>query len=373
MNTIYKSLLLVSLLFVISCKADKEETVKTELKQESNNITISKKQFEASGMVNGEIQKKQFSKQIKVNGKIKSPNKSKAIVSSIMSGTIGRIDLMEGQWIKKGQPLFSVTNPVLIDLQEQYLILQSKIEYLKEEQLRKEKLVKENLSPKQEQLLAQSEFQSNQTKYKSVGQKLKMYGVNLNSLSIDNLSSSVTIYSPISGYVSDINALRGQFIDPSTEVVSIDSKSNIYLALNIFERDALLIKNGQNVTFAVSDSASKIYNAKVHLLSPEINDNGMVTVHCNITEVKDLLSGMYATANLILENYESNALPEDAIVKLEGKNHILVLDSKNNEVFNYLPQEIEEGDRNNGYVEVLNSNELLNKSILVKGGYYLVN
>ena len=372
MNIIYKSILLAAIFFVMGCTADKEASPVTESsEQESTIISISKNQFEASGMANGQLEKKRFVKAISVNGKINLPNKSKAIVSSIMSGTIGSINLLEGQWIKKGQPLFTVTNPELIDLQEQYFVLKSKIEYLREEQKRKQQLVNEKLSPKQELLLAQSEYQINQAKFKTVGQKLKMYGVKADNLSIDQMSSSLTIYSPISGYVSGINALRGQYIDPSTEVIVIDNKSNIYLALNVLEQDASLISNGQDISFTVTGS-SEVYNAIIHLISPSVNDNGMVTVHCKIIDAKKLIPGMYATADMILESNEANALPEDAIVQIEGKNYILVQSTKSNEESRYIPTAVELGSINDGYIEIVNESSFENKTLLIKGGYYVV-
>ena len=374
MNTVYKLTILIAILLVLGCKAHNDVAQERDtLVKGSALLTVSKKQFEASGMANGHLQKKQFRKTITVNGQINLPKKSKAIVSSILSGTVGSINLLEGQWIKKGQPLFTVTNPELIDLQEEYLVLQSKIEYLKEEQERKQKLVNENLSPNQEFLLAQSDYQINQAKYKTVGQKLKLYGVDLSSLTIEQLKSSMTIYSPISGYISSINALRGQYIEPSTEVIGIDNKSNIHIELNVLERDAALIHTGQEINFTVTGAASRTYTSAVHLISPLVNDKGMIAIHGDIDDAKGLLPGMYATADVILESYESNALPEDAIVQIEGKDHILILSSNASEGSSFKPYKIEKGAIDNGYIEVQNSDNLIVKTILVNGGYYLVN
>lgn len=373
MNYIYTTLLSAVIIFTIGCTTDNKISIEAETKpQQSTTIMISDQQFESSGMLNGKLSKKHFDKTIIVNGKVSIPSKSKAIVSSIMSGTIGAIDLIEGQWINKNQALFTVTNIELIDLQEEYLILQSKMEYLREEEIRKQKLVAENLIPKQELLLSQSEYLANQAKHKTVAKKLKMYGVDTNNLSINKLNTSLTIYSPISGYVSNINALRGQFINPSTEVLTIENKSMIYLSLNVLERDALLIDKGQNITFSVTGSLTK-YNATVHLISPKVSDKGMMTVHCKITDVKDLIPGMYATAEMTLESYETNALPESAVVQIEGENNILILTSELEAKSNYEPQVIEVGANKNGYLEIKNSDPWLDQTILVKGGYYLVN
>ena len=99
----------------------------------------------------------------------------------------------------------------------------------------------------------------------------------------------------------------------------------------------------------------------------------MIIINCRIDNSKDLFPGKYAAAEIILESIESNALREEAIVQIEGKNYVLTLVPKVNENFKYLPVPIEIGMKHNGYVEVLDDKAIKNKDILVDGAYYLVN
>ena len=375
MNTIYKSLILSATIFlVLSCKSENKSTSENiNESAESARIFVSKKQFDASKMKEGKIENKVFEKTIQVNGQIAIPNKSKAIVSSMIDGTIGSMNIIEGQWVKKSQTLLRVSNPELIDLQEQYLVLQSKTNYLREEQNRKQKLVNENLVGKQELLLAQSDYQSNQAMFNTVSQKLKLYGVNLANITSNNLTSTVAIAAPISGFVTSINAKRGQYINPSTEVMTLASKTSMYLSLNVLERDGAMIHKGQNITFSQTSNPTKKYQATVSLIQPTIDDNGMLIIHCHVKDSEGLLPGMYITANLILDDYESDAVAENAIVQIEGKSNVLIQSSNTEKGYEYLPKIIEVGQISNGFAELKKAKDLQGKTILIEGGYYLTN
>lgn len=370
---IYKIVFAVCIVGSISCKQKMaEQSVEDPVVEESSDIKITSKQFAASGMEHARLELRSFEKSITVNGKIHLPNKSKAIVSSVIEGKVGPMNLVEGQWVKRGQQLFSVVNPKLIDLQEEYLVLQSQIQYLKGEQERKEILVKENLSANKEYLKAQSEYETALVRYQSIGEKLKLYGISVSNLSSSNLAASTIISAPISGYVSHLDVMRGQYVSPTGELLEIESRSHMHLELNVLERDASLIQKGQRINFKVEGKPSEAFAAKVHLINPSINEEGMVVLHCHIDNDKNLLPGMYATADIILEGYDAYAIQEEAVVDLEGKDYVLSLISSDAAGFVYEPVMIERGVAKDGFVEILNVTGLLDKDLLAKGAYYVV-
>lgn len=375
MNTIYKVLTVAVIITVMAaCKSDNVVPADSPIEaNEAGLISVSQKQFDASQMMEGKLEKKNFKKSIRANGQIEIANRSKAVVSSLLGGTAGAINLTIGQWVKKGETLLRISNPELIDLQEQYLVLQSKATYLREEQERLKELVKENLIPKQELLLAQADYQTNRSMFKTVSQKLKLYGVDISALTADNLSSSIRIQSPISGYVTNIGAMQGQFVDPTTELLTITNTAMAYLSLQVLERDGRLIKKGQVISFTVQSDETNKYQATVYLINPSIDESGMLKVHCKLEKSTNLRPGTYVTADLIVDNYEGNAVPEEAIVQIEGKSHIMIRAGKSNNEIKFEPLAVEVGQSEDGYVEIKNSMELKDENILIKGGYYLTN
>lgn len=374
MTTVYKFLILSLAILIIGCKAEQEMLPEEKKVEEVEQLTVTNKQFEASKMKLSQLEQKTFDKKITVNGNIHLPLKNKAIVSSMMSGSIGAFDLVVGQWVKKGQILFTVTNPELIDLQESYLVLESKLNYMKEELIRNEALVQENLTAKKDLYLIKSEFEAGQANFNSIAKKLSLYGIPVKNLTIDNLKSSIAVVAPISGYVSKIDAMRGQFISPATEVMTIDNRSHIHLEIKVLERDASFIKKGQKITFTTQGTPNKNYNAEVYLMDPNIGENGIVNVHCHIiNDETNLLPGMYVSADIVLDSYEATAINEEAIVQIGGLDHILIEQSSNDNEMNFEPVLVKKGMVKNGFVELIDVDNLTNKQILIKGGYYLVN
>lgn len=77
---------------------------------------------------------------------------------------------------------------------------------------------------------------------------------------------------------------------------------------------------------------------------------------------------MYMNAEIELQSALSQSLPEESIVNFEGNNYVFAEISK--QKYEMLPVTV--GTRENGYVQVLNSNELKGKNIVVQNAYTLL-
>jgi cobalt-zinc-cadmium efflux system membrane fusion protein len=61
-------------------------------------------------------------------------------------------------------------------------------------------------------------------------------------------------------------------------------------------------------------------------------------------------------------------LPEESIVNFEGKQYIFLKEQNDS----YTIKEIQTGMKDKGYVQILNTEELQNKSIVINGAYSLL-
>ncbi len=373
MTHIYKYILAFAVITLMSaCKNEIPETSSDSMESEPSGISIDQNQFTSSKFELGKIEQQSFSKVLNTTGSIHIPEKSKAAVSTLMSGTIGTINLIEGQWVSKGQKLFSVTNPELINLQEEYLVANGQLEYLREEYNRQIELSKENLSTKKDLLKAKSELTTTQARYGSLSKKLSLYGINTDNLSINSLVSSLAVTAPISGYVAQINAMQGLYIEPSQSALTLANTSQVYLELSVLEKDALLLKKDQKLTFTLQGNPTKKYKATVYLINKSINEKQMISVNCKIDgDTKQLVPGMYANANIILDDYQANALPETALVKMDETYYALALKKKDNANMAFDKVAMQTGEIQNGYIELLNSESTSNE-YLTKGAYFLI-
>jgi len=376
----YKYIIAIITLLVFSttsCKnEDKMDAEPTEVMpsgEREDIIRITKKQFESSGYELGKPMRTSFDKIIPVSGSIHVPEKNRAKVGTYIDGTVGSINLIEGQWVNKGQTLFTITNPELINIQEGYLLASEELLYKMSERERLEQLLAEKLTTKNELTKVNFEINNLKTRIASLKTRIQLVGMNADDLSNDNLSSTVSILAPMGGYVSNISAMKGQYLETSQSAMDITNTAHKHLELHVLERDINRISNGQKIEFYLQDESMKIYAAEVYMINKMVDDDHMIKVHCHIEKenAKTLIPGMYATAKIVTQSVDLTALPKDAIVEMEGKSFALLLKSSNNDEYLFEKVQLEAGEKNENYVEI-KSIDNLEDQYLTKGAYFII-
>ena len=364
--------ILILSIALASCQENKASEIIQEEEKTDSTIRVENKQFSESNFELGKVVQKSFPSTLNVTGSIHLPEKGQASVSSILNGTVGAVEWLEGQWVKKGAILFSITNPELINLQETYLVTESQLSYLKEEYNRQQKLAAENITTKKDLLKVKSELRTAEAKFNSVKKKLDLYGINTSKLNASNLVSSIAIKAPISGYISEINILRGSYLESTRMALKIANTSQAHLEVLVLEKDAAKLKKGQDIEFVALNSPNKKYKAKINIVNKIIKDNGMVTVQANLDEeaTKDLMPGMFVKAEIVLNNHEHESLPKEALIKLDNDYYALQLLSKDNDGYDFNRIKVDVNDEYNGYISV--NNISASAEYLTKGAYFLI-
>ncbi len=334
-------------------------------------IEITQKQFESSAFMLGKVTDQMFTTEIQALGNIHLPNRNKAIVSAFMGGFVSNINLIPGQYVRKGSRLFTLSNPDYIDLQQAFLESSGLITYLQEEYERQQTLAEEKISAKKNLLKAGSDLSREKAKLASVKEKLRLIGINVDDLTTDNLTSSIGIYAPVSGYISDVQAIPGMFLQPGVTAVEIMDVSHIHLELSVLEKDIPNVKRGQLVKFYTPHQQDKIFEAEVHLIEREIDEDRMMNIHCHLDREtqKELVPGMFVEGSILMDDYTGKALPAEAVVEVD--NAYYVLEKVGEQAYSFERKRVETGHRNDDFVEVL-SGVNASAEYLTKGAYYMI-
>lgn len=111
MTKIYYILFSFGLFFtVLSCgNSESDFTAEVENAGDSH-ITVTQTQFDSSAFELGKAVSLDFPQSIRVFGKSHLPEKNKYVATTMISGIVGSINLIEGQSVRKGQVLFSIQN-----------------------------------------------------------------------------------------------------------------------------------------------------------------------------------------------------------------------------------------------------------------------
>lgn len=278
---------------------------------------------------------------MKANGFLRVPNTNKANATSLFGGIIKTLNVEIGDYVKKGQAIATISNPQFIQLQEEYLTINSGIVFAEQEVTRQRDLNEGNVGAKKNLQSATTELNTLRTRKASLQQQIQLMGINPTSLSNSTLKSSLTVTSPINGIVSNVFAKIGSYVDVSSPIAELVENSALHLDLQVFEKDIPLIKVGQKIDFIVTNSPNKTYTAEVYNIGSSFNSNSKtIAVHSKVIGDKiGLIDGMNITGIVNLDGALSPSVPNEAIVNADGKYYIFLVKEKEEE-----PHEHKEGE-----------------------------
>lgn len=374
---IIKTIGMLVLVLASSCGNSSSEPENSMVIDEHDNKTIevTKAQFEHGSMVIGKLEMKEFPETIEATGIIDVPPQNRAVVSAIMGGYIKNTPLLIGDLVKKGQAVATIENPEFISIQQNYLELKEQLSYLKSEYDRQKTLMAENITSQKSFLKAESEYKTAQARYTGLRKQLKMLHISPSQVENGNITSVVTLYAPISGSVTEMNATRGLYVSPASEILEIIDNDHIHIELSVFEKDIMKVKKDQAIRFTIPEASSEIFDASVHLVGTAITTNRTIKVHGHLEddEKHNFLTGMFVEAKIVISNSEKVSLPNTAIVEMAAKNYVLVLRKQETGNYNFEQVLVDIGMSNEGFTTILNAENFKETDqFLTKGAFNLI-
>ncbi|MCZ2459738.1 MAG: efflux RND transporter periplasmic adaptor subunit [Chitinophagales bacterium] len=363
-------IILINLTLLLFSCGSKQTTDKQNAEPlKENVVTLSSEQYKNAGIEIGNLETKSISSVIRLNGKIDVPPQNTISVSVPLGGYLKSTQLLPGMHINKGEVLAVMEDPQYIQLQQDYLTSKAQFAFNESEYNRQKELNQSKATSDKVYEQAKATYQTQYVLIKSLEQKLKLIGLNPEMITADNISKSIKIYSPITGFVSAVNVNIGKYVNPSDVLFELVNPSDIHLALTVFDKDLAKLAIGQKLYAYTNIHPEKRYPCEIILISKNLTDDNATLVHCHFQQYDNtLLPGMFMNAEIELSGVNTAALPEEAIVRYENKQY--VFEAKGNNEF--IMQEIHPGNSENGFTEVLDADKLSGKNFVTKGAYNLL-
>ncbi len=378
MNTLkIKSLILLfvilSFLFTSCGNKEKAEAPEGHHDQENETIQFTEAQYKTAGIQFGKIEMRSLSGVIPCNGVLDAPPQNLVSVSIPVGGILKTTELLQGMRVKKGQVIAVFEHPDYIQMQQEYIQARAGLEFSEAEYKRQEELNKENVNSRKTVQKSKADYLTLKAQASGLQKKLELMGVPLSQLEKGNIINSITIKSPINGYVTKVNVNIGKFVNPNDIIFEIVDTEHLHAELIVYEKDITKIKAGQVIRFSLSNEKGNERTAKVHLVGREINADRSIRIHGHLdVEDPELLPGMYINGVIETGSNKTASLPEKAIVQNAGKNYIFTRAGKRNE-YEFTPVEISTGISENGYTEVIVPKGFdTNAEIVTNGAYDLL-
>lgn len=371
---IYSIFILICSITVVSCGNGKKEISETPTAMDGL-VMVTRAQFDQAGMELGTMQDKEFPTIVKAAGVIDVPPENRSVVSATMGGYIKSLPFLIGDAVTKGQVLMSIENPEFVTLQQDYMEVHGQLDYLKSEYDRQKTMLSENITSQKSFLKAESEYKTAQAKYNGLRMQLVMLNISPEKVEAGDVTSSVTIFSPISGSITQVNVTKGSYVAPATPIIEIVDNDHIHIELSVFEKDIMKVKKGQKIDFKVPEASPDTFVAEVYLVGTSIGKERTIMVHGHLEddENHNFLTGMFVDASIVTESFLAKALPNESIVNLEDKNYVLALEKEEDGIYYFREMGVKATDGYGGYTPIENGKMFKQTDrFLTKGAFNLL-
>ncbi|SEL21094.1 membrane fusion protein, Cu(I)/Ag(I) efflux system [Colwellia chukchiensis] len=203
-----------------------------------------------------------------------------------------------GDPVQKGQALYDIYSPELVNAQEELLLAMSR---------------------KNSRLLeaAKSRLSALQIPKQAVD-KLKQ---------TKKVQQRVTFYAPQNGVVENLKIREGYFVKPGSTIMSIGDLSQVWLEAEVFERQAGLVKKGTAVTMTLDYLPGQVWQGKVDYIYPTLDaKTRTVKVRLRFDNSQGLLKpNMFAQIVLHAEAEQARLLiPKEALIRTGHQDRVVL-------------------------------------------------
>lgn len=369
LNSVNSYLLYVALFLAIVSCSKKQEAQENTLAINENVVMLTPAQFKNAAIAVGKIEQKNISQVLRVNGKIDVPPQNMVSVSVPLGGYLKSTKLLPGMHLTKGESIAIMEDQQYIQLQQEFLTARTKLNFAANEYQRQKELNQSKATSDKVFQQTEVDYLTGKIDVNALGEKLKLIGINPEQLNENTISKSINLYAPISGYVSKVNVNIGKYTQPSEVLFELINPSDIHLALTIFEKDLNKLSIGQKLIAYTNGQPDRMHACEIIFIGKDLSAEGTTVVHCHFENYdKSLVPGMYMNAIIELENNAAHVLPEEAIVRFENKHYVFLVRGETE----FELKEIEIGNAENGFTEIVSGPQFSDKLFVTKGAYHLL-
>src|SRR5438477_9850406 len=293
--------------------------------------------MQSIGVRMGRVKRKAVNDELRVTGNVAVDETRLAYVQVRYSGYVQKVFAgATYQYLRKGQPLFTIYSPDLATTEREYLVA-------KRNQQRVAASTVPGVAEGAASLLEAAE------------ERLKQWGVAQKEIarleSTGEVQQELTVESPVSGYITERNALPNLTVQPDTRLYTVADLSSVWVFAEVFQNDLGRIKVGDRATLSVDTYPGRDFEGHVNFIYPQVD---MTTRTARVRLIfpnpgLKLTPGMFVNAALHLRAGTQLVIPASGVLQSGTRQVVFV-----NRGEGYLePREVELGARAGEYFVVL--------------------
>jgi len=290
-------------------------------------IQLTPQRMQSIGVVLGKVESKPVNTELRFYGNVQVDERRQAYVQTRFAGWIRKIYAdATGNFIGKGQPLFTIYSPDLVSTEHEYLLAKKNSESLQQSKVSGVASGASSLFSAAKERLLQWEVSPAEI------EKLDQGGKAITDL---------TVNSPVSGYITQKNALPNMYVQPETMLYTVADLSDVWVLAQVFQSDAGKIKPGDPAEVTVDAYPGRVFNGRVDYILPQLDMNTR-TLPVRLVFANPglkLRPGMYVNVRAKLPMGRQLVVPASAAFHSGTKNLVFVYRGEGN----IEPREVELG------------------------------
>jgi RND family efflux transporter MFP subunit len=270
-------------------------------------VQLSPQRMQEIGVTTAVAAMKTLSNNLQAPGNVEINEEKLAYVQTRFPGWIQKVFANATyQYVRKGQALFTVYSPDLVSSEQEYL------------------LARKNQAAFSQPMHSESghsmPHQETGWLVQAATQRLEQFGVAPEEIA--NLEKTgkeqkeLTVYSPVSGFITERNALPNAYVQPETKLYTIADLGRVWVYANVNQIDIGRVRSGDRAKVTLDAYPGKIFGARVDQILPQV-DQTTRTVRVRLVMANPgliLKPGMYVNVEIAADLGRQLVVPASAIL-----------------------------------------------------------
>jgi RND family efflux transporter MFP subunit len=271
-------------------------------------VRLSPQRMQSIGVKIGKVESKVISDEIRSYGNVQPNERRFVYVQTRFAGWIHQVyaDAV-GEFVRKGQPLFTNYSPDLVATEREYLLAKKNAIALQQSSVN-------GVADSATSLIAAAKA------------RLQQFDIPDGEIAkLDETAEAITdltFYSPASGHITEKNAVPNKYVQPGTKLYAIADLSDVWVLAQIFQNDAGKIKPGDPAEVSLDAYPGQVFKGKVDYVLPQLDTSTRTLPIRLVFSNADLKLrlGMYVNVSIKLPLGQRTVVPDSAVLHSGVKN-----------------------------------------------------
>ncbi len=266
-------------------------------------IQLSPQRLQQIGVTTATVTLKDVNDNLNVPGNVDIDEEELAYVQTRFPGWIQDVYANATyQYVRKGEPLFTIYSPDLVSSEQEYLLARKN---------------QKAFEPDAHGVAAQEGGWLLQ----ATEERLRQFGVPAQAIAslvkTGVVERNIAIDSPVSGYITDRNALPNAYVQPDTKLYTIADLSTVWVYANVFQDAVGQLRPGNPALVTVDAYPGRNFHGRIDQILPQV-DPATRTVRVRLVFRNPgvlLKPGMYVNVNIHEPLGRHMVIPASAVLE----------------------------------------------------------